>query len=245
MATFNSPTLDSMRASRPAARIRATSRAFVATTIAITIASFAAAFLVSGFAQVWVGSRIGLPPVATIAVVAMIDFPLIAFGLGAISRASRGESTRGSYLWIGLFVLASVGMNLWHGFATTNVLGIEQIGLAAVSILAPVAILATSHQVLSILVAPPATDDKARLQALARVVDREALAVSVAAGSKAARPRSGSAEEQDLHEAIRTAYVAADGGVSREALAQMHRVSVGVVDKALRPIKRAAQLATA
>ena len=245
MATFNSPTLDSMRAAKPAARIRATSKLFVATTVGITIASFAAAFLVSGFAQVWVGGRIGLPPVAALSIVALIDFPLIAFGLGAISRAGRGEPTRGSYAWILLFVLASIGMNIWHGFATTAMLGIEQIGLAAISILAPVAILATSHQVLTILVAPPTTEDKARLQALARVVDREALAVSVAAGSKAARPRSGSAEEQDLHEAIRTAYVAADGGVSREALAQMHRVSVGVVDKALRPIKRAAQLATA
>lgn len=245
MATFNSPTLDSMQASRPIARIRATSRSFIATTIGITIASFAAAFLVSGFAQVWVGSRIGLPPVATIAVVALIDFPLVAFGLGAISRAGRGESTRGSYAWIGLFVLVSIGMNIWHGFATTSVAGIEQIGLAAISILAPVAILATSHQVLSILVAPPATEDKARLQALARVVDREALAAPSAAGSKVTRPRSGSAEEQDLLDAIRVAYIAADGAMTREALAQMHRVSVSTVDKALRPLKQSTQLATA
>ena len=244
MASFNSPTLDSMRAQKPIARIQSTSKAFVVTTIAITIASFAAAFLISGFAQVWVGERIGLPPVARVIVAVMVDAPLIAFGLGAISRAGRGESTRGSYAWILLFVFASIGMNLWHGFATTNMIGIEQIGLASISILAPVAILATSHQVLAILVAPPATD-KARLQALARVVDREALSTPAVTGAKPARLRSGSAEEQDLHEAIRLAYIAADGGVSREALAQTHRVSVGTIDKALKPIKQAAQLAIA
>ncbi|WP_166871518.1 HTH domain-containing protein [Salinibacterium sp. ZJ450] len=229
MPKFDSPTLIATEAQRPIARISPTSGAFVKVTVAVTLISFAAAFLISGFAQIWVGEQIGLPGWARIAVPLAIDAPMLAFGLGAISHRARGESTRGSYVWLATFTGASIGANVWHSASLGTVEGWGILGAVVVSALIPVAVLGTSEQVLGILVAPPTSTDRELLRAKARVVDRVAMS-GQAAGSK--RPRKSPDEAHDEAQLIKAAKLA-EPDLSGTELAKLFNVSRVTVSKAL------------
>jgi len=221
--SFSSSTLDAARAAKPAARIQPTSRGFVAVTAGITAASFAASFFVSAWAQVWVGGQIGLPGAAALVLPIAIDAPLIAFGMAAIAKRSRGERTWLAWLSLAVFTAASIGGNVWHGLATGDSDSIAaQIGVCAVAALIPLGVLLTSESALSILVAPPHGSAEQR-QALARVADRGLLAAPGAA-------KRSRAETEDL---AATARSMAEAGSSKAAIARTLKLSAKAVNEAV------------
>lgn len=231
MPTYESSTL----AAQPAAvaRISATSRPFIMVTIAVTVAAFIGAFAISAVAQLWVAEQIGIPAFARVGVPLGVDAPLIAFSLGAISRRSRGESTVGSWVWLVTFSVASVGLNAWHGLSAAHAsTGIAPLFVVLVSGLMPLAVLATSEQVVGILVTPP-TGSREQRQALARVADRGALpAQTQIKGQPAAKPRRGTPQAEDLHEVAR-ALVQAEPGISKAEVARRTGLSAMAVREAL------------
>jgi hypothetical protein len=192
--------------------------------MAITAASFAASFFVSAFAQVWVGGRIHLPGAAAFALPVAIDAPLLAFGMAAIAKRSRGESTVLAWLSLSVFTAASIGANVWHGLeAGEPGSTVGQIGVVAVSALIPLGVLLTSESVLSIIVQPPQGSAEQR-QALARVADRGLL------GAAGAQAKPSAAEKQDAA-AVAAAMVQA--GATQAAARKATGVSVAALKAAL------------
>jgi hypothetical protein len=218
--SFESSTLKVAAAQKPAARISPTSRGFVITAVIVALVSFASSFLISGHAQVWVGEQLGLDPMARFAVPLAFDAPMVAFGLSSISRRARGERITGSLAWLAAFALISIGANTWHVLATSNARGFGVIGLVAVSAFTPIGVLATSEQILGILVAPP-TASREQLAALQRVADRGQLATQAVSGRAAKR---GTPEAEDLAEVVRSAHTA-NPTISKTALAQQFGLS--------------------
>lgn len=208
MATFTSPS--TVRIQSAAARIDPTSRGFVRVTAAVGILSFAAAFAVSGSSLYWAGGQIHLP--LPIVVPLAMDAPMVAFALAALSKRARGQSTRSSIAWIGVFSAISVSINAWHSLSI-GALGLDLIGALFLAVATPIAILATSEQILGVLVAPPAHNDNDRLQREARAADRLA---TTPAGPQP-RARRGSDERADQVADVRD-RLAVPGGVSVKEL---------------------------
>jgi hypothetical protein len=114
--------------------------------MAVTAACVAASFFLSAFAQVWVGHQIGLPGYAAFALPVTVDAPLLAFGMAAIAKRSRGESTVLAWISLSVFTAASVGANVRHGLEAGepgNTVG--QFGVVVVSALIPLGVLLTSE----------------------------------------------------------------------------------------------------
>jgi hypothetical protein len=204
LPTHTSTTLDQAAAARPVARISPTSRAFVLTTTAVTVLAFAAAFTISGFSQVWAGGQLGLPIWARFAVPLAVDMPLLAFALSSIARRAQGEPVWPSAAWLGVFSSASIAINIWHGISEPGAHGAAVWGLIGISALVPLAVIATSGEVLSILTAPPRGSAEQR-QALARVADRGQLAGRAVqpAGRPTKLPKRGTPERADLAAVVR------------------------------------------
>jgi hypothetical protein len=230
MPTYESTTLNAQPAT--VARISATSRPFVIVTILVTVLAFVGAFSTSAVAQLWVAGQIGIPDWARAGVPLGVDAPLLAFTLGAISRRSRGESTVGSWIWLCVFSVASVGLNAWHGLnAAHTSSGFGPLFVILVSGLMPLSVIATSEQVVSILVTPP-TGSREQRQALARVADRGALpAQAQAKGQAPAKPGKGTPQAEDLHEVAR-ALAQAEPGISKTEIARRTGLSAMAVREA-------------
>ncbi|MCU1585480.1 MAG: putative Phage excisionase [Microbacteriaceae bacterium] len=226
MPTYDSPTL----AAQPnaVARISATSRGFVLTTLAVTTAAFAGAFTTSSVSQLWVAQQIGIPEFARAGVVLGIDAPLLAFSLGAIARRSRGESVASSWIWLTIFSLASVILNAWHGISVAHSAPGTLVFVVLVSSLMPLAVLGTSEQVVGILVAPPSGTRQQR-QALARVADRGALPAQT---QSAPKPKRGTPLDVDLRETAK-ALAQAEPGISKAEIAKRTGLSAIAVREAL------------
>lgn len=197
--THTSSTLDRAAAAKPVARISPNSRAFVMTTTIVTLLAFTSAFTISGFSQVWAGGELGLPVWARFAVPLAVDMPLIAFALSSIARRAQGEPVWPSVAWLGLFSASSIAINVWHGISEAGAHGIALAGLVGLSALVPLAVIATSGEVLSILTAPPGGSAEQR-QALARVADRGQLAERSAPAARRSvkMPKRGTPERADL-----------------------------------------------
>jgi len=208
MATFTSPTKE--RITGAAARIDPASKGFVRATTMVGVLSFASAFAVSGSALYWAGVQIHLP--YPLALPLAIDLPLIVFALSALSRRGRGQSTGPSMAWLLLFSFASVAINIWHALSLDAV-GVHLLGSLFVASIIPIAILSTSEQLLSVLVAPPAHGAD-RLQREARAADRLTTAPAT---EVRARPKRGTPEFDDRVADIRDRKAAA-GGVSNAEL---------------------------
>jgi len=202
--THTSSALDHAAAAKPVARISPSSRAFVLTTTIVTLLAFTSAFTISGFSQVWAGGELGLPVWARFAVPFAVDMPLIAFALSSIARRAQGEPVWPSAAWLGLFSASSISINVWHGISTAGAHGIALAGLIGLSALVPLAVIATSGEVLSILTAPSRGSVEQR-RALARVVDRGQLSErpTPAAGRAVKLPKRGTPERDDLAAVVR------------------------------------------
>lgn len=219
MPKFESSTLDTARGHRPVARISPSSRAFVVTTLIVTLVSFAASFAISGASQVWAARTLGLEGILAYCLIPAIDGPLVAFALSAISRRAVGQSVWMSFLSLGVFSVASILVNLWHGLSTVDESGAALAGVTGVSILVPVGILLTSESVLGILVAPP-SGSAAERRALQQVADRGLL------GATSGKPTA--AQKADAAEA---AAAMVRSGTATRAQA---RKATGASDAALR-----------
>jgi hypothetical protein len=208
IASFSSPTKN--RIVGAAARIDPSSRLFVSTTAIVGTLAFASAFAVSGNALWWAGTMLHLP--WPLALPLAVDLPLVAFALSALARRSRGQGTKSSMAWLLMFSLVSIAINIWHSLSLGAV-GVDLIGSIFISAVIPIAILSTSEQLLSVLVAPPATNDIERLQREARASDKTASTI----GASTVKPRKGSAEHADRIATIRDRQ-AILGGVSNASL---------------------------
>lgn len=202
--THTSFALDHAAGAKPVARISPTSRAFVLTTTIVTLLAFASAFTISGFSQVWAGGELGLPVWARFAVPLAVDMPLIAFALSSIARRAQGEPVWPSAAWLGLFSASSIAINVWHGISEAGAHGIALAGLVGLSALVPLAVIATSGEVLSILTAPPRGSAEQR-RSIARVADRGLLAErsALATGRLVKLPKRGTPEREDLAAVVR------------------------------------------
>jgi len=207
MAVFSSPSKD--RITGAAARIDPASKGFVRATTVVGVLSFAAAFAVSGNALYWAGVQIHLP--FPLALPLAIDLPLVVFALAALARRARGQNTGPSMAWLLLFSFASVAINIWHALSL-NAVGVHLVGNLFVASIIPIAILSTSEQLLSVLVAPPAHDPD-RLQREARAADR---LTDGPATEVRARPKRGTPESDDRLADIRDRKAAAGGASTAE-----------------------------
>ena len=239
MATFNSPTIEALRGSKPVGRIQPTSAAFIWVTVIVVLSSLVASFFLSAQAQMYVAALFGVKGVFQLAMPIAIDAPLVAFALAALAKRARGEGVIGSFIWIGIFGLASIAINVVHTLEVNSATGWGVAVLVGVSVLIPLAVIGTSGAALSILVAPP-QGDRPQLQALARVADREAHHAIAPIGTEPRKVKAGSAVDRDLQAAIQNAYTASESQVTRQELAQRHRVSVSAVDRALKALKQQA-----
>lgn len=216
-----------------AGRVRADSKAYVATVLIVVAITFGSAFAVSAVSQSAIGRLAGLPPYLSWLVAIAIDGATLVSALGIAAKRSRGQSTKSGWASMVAFALVSVTLNAIHGLSTGRA-GENLIVLAAVLLVSgvmPLSILSVLENALAVAVVPVAAGASAEhLQALARVNDRAAAAVDPAATT--ARTRRGSVQESDGHAAIRDAW-STGKYPTKKALAERFQVSDTDVRRAL------------
>lgn len=218
-----------------AGRVRADSKAYVATVLVVVAITFGSAFAVSAVSQSAIGQLSGLPPFLSWLVAIAIDGATLVSALGIAAKRSRGQSTQSGWASMIAFALVSVTLNAIHGLSTGRA-GESSVVLAAVLLVSgvmPLSILSVLENALAVAVVPVAAGASAEhLQALARVNDRAAAAVDPTATT--VRARRGNAKESDGQAAIRDAWSSGQY-TSKKALAEVLKVSDTEVRRALNP----------
>ncbi|TFD04128.1 DUF2637 domain-containing protein [Cryobacterium sp. TMT1-66-1] len=218
MASFN--TGFSSSGSRSVARqFSPRSIGFIALTTFVTVLAMTASFMLSFSAQVAIAELMHLSGWMVWLLPAGVDSFILTSALAlVVIRDREGTQAPGARVpwfrsaqgrqWALMWgwTLASIGLNVWHGFEVSKDAGLPvQIGLAVVSTLFPLGVLTATDGLLRILVAE--TTDSAELAAAKTRLANSGPAV--AAQPAAARGRSTTDRDLDLQ--IQAEYALADG----------------------------------
>lgn len=219
MASFKPGSTTTSGSRKISKQLSPQSPGFIALTSAVTLLAMAASFMLSFSAQVAIAELMHLSGWKVWLLPAGVDSFILTSALAlVIIRDREGMPAAGTRMpwfrsaqgrqWALMWgwTLASIGLNVWHGFVVSQGAGLPvQIGLAVVSTLFPLGVLTATDGLLRILVAE--TTDSAELAAARTRLANQGPAV-------AAQPmvsRSKSTTDRDLDLRIQAEFALADG----------------------------------
>lgn len=202
---------------------------WTAVTLMAVVASTAFALGVPGL--LWAGELAGLPRPLRAGVPVILDGGLAIFGLAAVVRRAQRRPARFAWCAMGALTVASAALQVAHILAVTpNGVG-RTIG-ATVAATFPLLVLASTHVLLDLVVAPAPTGKRRRAAAAvtASATDTSLAAPRAArAPTKAVRTSAPRATTTPVAE-IRAL---AEQGMSHRAIADQLGVGKGTVQRTL------------
>jgi hypothetical protein len=145
------------------ARINPDTRPVVIATTGLVAFLGLVSFAVSFAGLVAVAEWAALPPALRWGVPVFVDGALLAYTLAIAVQRARGESTRFSWTALATFTLVSVAANAAHVLGSRDAGDWRTAAGACIASLAPLGILAATHTVTGLAIAPPAADQRGPL----------------------------------------------------------------------------------